>query len=170
MNPALAAPGIEPALVREHALRLVHDEISALDALEQLLLEERTTLEHDDVDRLADVSRRRHECVKRLLGIDDERRNLCRMLSLGDDASAFPRLIDWCDEDGRLRAEWRRCLESAARCRDQNDGNGRIVTARLQRVRGLLDVLAISADEPSLYGATGTRRPAPATSHLDVSV
>jgi len=165
---ALAQPPIERTLVRDQAARLIGDETAALARLATLLDEERATLEDDDVEQLEQVSRRRHDCVNRLLAIDDERRNLCRLLSFGDDAAAFPRLIEWSDGDGKLARAWRDCLALAADCRDRNDANGRIVAARLQRVRGLLEVMAGQPSGATVYTTRGLGPTVPSLSQLCV--
>ena len=50
-------------------------------------------------------------------------------------------LFAWCDPQGTLAAAQSQCIELAGRCRALNERNAALVTARLTRVTGMLDML-----------------------------
>src|SRR5580692_942754 len=60
--------------------RLIKEETSALGELAALLEREFTYLKDSEVAALSDAMRERHQCVLRILKVDDERRELCRTL------------------------------------------------------------------------------------------
>ncbi len=45
--------------------------------------------------------------------------------------------------------------ERADRCRVANDRNGALVTARMSRVQGMLDIVTGRAGQPKVYGRQG---------------
>jgi flagellar biosynthesis/type III secretory pathway chaperone len=74
------------------------------------------------------------------------------MLGHGDDAAGVNGLLAWCDPAGSLAQMYTLCAEAAARCRDQNDRNGALVMARLNRVNSMLGMLNISGNDARTYG------------------
>ncbi len=137
--------------------RLLADETAQLAALEQQLQREHELLQANDVDGLEQAAKIRQQTVATLLRLDDDRRNLCRLMGQSADQTGLAAIIGWCDPEGKLSAAYAACAVQAQRCRDQNDRNGALVTARLNRVSGMLGMLNANA-APKTYEARGAAR------------
>jgi flagella synthesis protein FlgN len=146
---------MDPVACREHLDKLITEETAALGQLESLLDREHQLLVANDVDGLDSTARARQSCVAMLLRVEDERRGLCRMMNVPADANGLDRLLAWCDPSKALRRRWADCAGSAARCRTLNDRNGALVTARLKKVEGLLEIVTGRAGQPKVYGRQG---------------
>lgn len=143
---------------RAHMARLLADENALLAELERQLYREHEFLAGNDVDSLERAGDARQATVLKLLKLDDERRNLCQMLGQGTDRIAVAAVLRWCDPAGSLAAEQAACTQLAERCRTQNERNGALVTARLTRVTGMLDMIA--SNQPGRTYAPGAARTA----------
>jgi len=146
---------MDPKLCREQLERLVIEEVSALTGLEDVLEREHALLLANDIEEFERAGEVRQGCVTTLLRIEDERRNLCRLFNVPADMHGLQRLLGWCDADRSLQARWADCAECATRCRNSNERNGALVSARLKRVEGLLDTLTGRANQPKIYGKQG---------------
>jgi len=92
-------------------------------------------------------------CVGELLRVEDERRSLCRMMNVPTNVQGLERLLRWCDPSSTMQRRLVDCAERATRCRELNDRNGALVTARLKKVEGMLDVLTSVKSLAAKYGA-----------------
>ncbi len=146
---------MDPNVCRDHLQKLIAEESGALDQLLQLLDREHDLLVANDVDGLDRAGQARQSCVGVLMRIEDDRRALCRALNVPADATGLDRLLAWCDPSKELRGRWAACADRATRCRQLNDRNGALVTARLNRVQGMLDIVTGRADQPKVYGRQG---------------
>jgi flagellar biosynthesis/type III secretory pathway chaperone len=161
---------VDPNVCREHFEKLLGEETAALSRLESLLDREHELLVANDVDELERTGEERQNCIGELIRIEDERRALCRMLNVPMDATGIERLMTWCDPTHTLQARWSQCADQATRCRAANDRNGALVTARMKKVEGMLDVLTGRAHEPKTYGKQGAYSNAAAGPRLTVTV
>lgn len=141
---------------REHLETLISTEANALTRLETLLDQEHEFIVANDIEELDRAGAARQACIGELVRIEDERRSLCRMLNVPADARGLDRLLAWCDPSHALKRRWAGCAERAGRCRELNDRNGALVTARLKRVEGMLDLLTGRANQPKVYGKQGS--------------
>jgi flagellar biosynthesis/type III secretory pathway chaperone len=146
-----AADGVRPVDVQRHIDRILGEEARLLASLEQLLRSEAEILRSDDADAIERIGSSRHQCIDALTGLEAERAEACRLLACGSGRQGFEQLLDWCDPARSLRARWLANLDIARRCKDLNDRNGAVVTARLHRVQQLLAQLR-GAGPPSTYG------------------
>lgn len=146
---------MDPVVCRDHLDKLIAEESGTLDQLQQLLDREHELLVSNDVDALDRAGQARQNCVGVLMRIEDERRALCRALNVPADATGLDRLLAWCDPSKTLRRRWAGCAERAARCRTLNDRNGALVTARLNRIQGMLDVVTGRSGQAKVYGPQG---------------
>lgn len=140
---------------RQLASRLIGEERTLLERFAQLLEREAAALRTDEVAVIEGAGADRQECSSALLGLDEERRNACRMLGFGDGRDAFERLLAACDPSGDLERRWQSSRELLLRCKDLNDRNGAVVTAKLRRVEALLVTLRGGDAGPRVYGAGG---------------
>ena len=141
---------------REALEALISEETSSLDELAALLAAEHGLLVANDVDALGAAMQKRQLTVGRLLTIDSERRAICRAHGRTADTQGLEQLMGWCDPQGSLLSRWEKCASSATHCREMNDRNGALVTARMRRVETMLGALTGQPREPaSTYGPKG---------------
>lgn len=136
---------------RAQLARLLQDEAALLTRLEAQLQSEHALLKSNDVEGLEQASSARQQTVAGLLRVDDERRQLCRLLGKGEDKLAMAEILRWCDPDGSLTGDCAQCAQAAVRCREQNDRNGALVTARLNRIGEMLRVVNPAASAAGTY-------------------
>jgi flagella synthesis protein FlgN len=148
---------VDPVVVAEHLSGLLADEARLLAQLEHLLEAEAEALRSDDLSAIERAGGERQKCTNELLRLDQERLETCRMLGYAPDRHGFGKLLTDCDGRGELTRCWRATLDVLARCRDANDRNGAVVTAKLRRIEGLLATLRGGDAVPQIYGAGGTR-------------
>lgn len=147
---------MDPQICRDQLSRLIREETTALGELAILLEREYTHMGTNDVEALGAAMRERHQCVGRLLKVDDERRALCRSLGRPHDLGGLEALLRWCDPDATLASAWSQCTAAAINCRSLNDRNGALAGARLQNVQARLGVLVDGRRETVTYGPRGT--------------
>jgi flagellar biosynthesis protein FlgN len=152
---------MEPQTCREQFARYLSDETELLIGLEQQLQREHEFLAANDIEGLESASGMRQQTVARLLRLDEERRGLCRVRNLSSDAAGLAQLLAWCDPAGSLAAAQALCTTHAQRCRDQNERNGALVTARLNRVSGMLGMME-GTNPASTYQPRNSAARAPA--------
>ena len=150
---------MDPQLLRDHLHGMLDEEARLLAQLDTLLVHEAEVLASDDLPEIERIGAQRHRCVSALMRIDSERRVMCRMQGLPEDREHFEALLEKCDTDGALRRLWQEGLAAAARCKDRNERNGAIVSAKLRRVESLLVQLrgGTNAAAPT-YGSGGQRK------------
>jgi flagellar biosynthesis/type III secretory pathway chaperone len=133
---------MDAASCRAQLARLLADEAQLLNELEQQLEREHEYLVSNDVDSLDRAGNARQATIVRLLKLEDERGSLCRMLGQPADRNGLAALFGWCDPQGTLASAQAECTRLAGNCRARNERNGALVTARLSRVTGMLDMMA----------------------------
>jgi flagellar biosynthesis/type III secretory pathway chaperone len=146
---------------RAQFARLLSDEAALLGSLEEQLRHEHELLVGNDVEGLESASGARQDTVAKLLRIDDERRGLARLLGHHPDTVGLAALLTWCDPQGSLAAAQGECAQRAQLCREQNERNGVLVTARLNRITGMLDMLADNTNTKTYAPHSGSRNSAP---------
>ena len=146
---------MDPSVCREHLSKLISEETRALTLLEGLLEQEHEHLLANDIEALDRTGDARQVCIGDLVRVEDDRRTLCRMLNMPADQTGLERMLIWCDPSRTLQPRIAECAERAGRCRNFNDRNGALVSARLKRVEGLLDVVTGRSNQPKVYGRQG---------------
>lgn len=153
--PASNSPGMDPQSCLSQLSRLLADETRLLGILEEQLQHENELLRANDIDTLELASDARQKTVAGLLQVDDERRAICRLLGQSADPTGLAALLRWCDPAGSLAVELADCATRAQRCRERNDGNGALVSARLRHVTNMLGMLDPRASGTRVYGPSG---------------
>jgi len=118
---------------------MLADETRLLGELAGQLQREHELLVANDVEGLEQAADARQGSVAGLSRLDHERRNLCRLLGRGTDNAGLAALLKWCDPAGSLTAPLATAAQQAQLCREQNDRNGALVNARLNRLNGMVD-------------------------------
>lgn len=146
---------MDPGVCREHLAALLGDEVALLAELEELLTREARVLETQDIRELELTTRARQDRMGALARLEEQRGSLCGMHGFAADRAGLEALMAWCDPHGALVASLRECATRAVRCRDLNDRNGILVTARLQRVQSMLGTLTGRPVRLDTYGPKG---------------
>jgi flagellar biosynthesis/type III secretory pathway chaperone len=137
---------ITPDACRERFARALADETALLLALEEQLRHEHELLAANDIEGLEAASTLRQQTVARLVRVHEDRAGLCRSRNLGTDGPGFAQLLAWCDPTGTLADAQAQCAVHAQSCREQNERNGALVNARLNRVGGMLGMITGRSD------------------------
>lgn len=161
---------MDPVVCRDTLDKLLAEESSTLDQLLQLLDREHELLIANDVEGLDRAGQARQNCIGALLRVEDDRKALCRALNVPADVQGLDRILAWCDPSKQLRRRWAEVNDRATRCRHANDRNGALVTARLSRVQGMLDIVTGRAGEPKVYGKQGGFQNQPRAGRVLISV
>lgn len=160
---------MDPASCRAELARMLAEEARLLDTLEQQLEREHEHLVANDVESLERAGNARQATVAALLKLEDERRALCRMLGQGEDRTGLAALFAWCDPQGSLATAQAECARLAANCRARNERNGALVTARLNRLAGMLEMLGPGNAARTYEPGAPRHRPAPSGRLVSVS-
>ena len=146
---------MDPAVCREHLAELFREEAALLVELEQLLTREGSILAGSDIREIEQTTHARQERMGALARLEEQRRSLCAFHGFASDRAGLEAIMTWCDPSGSLTESLRECAGRAIRCRELNDRNGVLVTARLQRVESLLGALTGRPTRPDTYGRRG---------------
>jgi flagellar biosynthesis protein FlgN len=147
---------------REHLAEVLAEEVGLLTELQGLLVDEYEVLGIKDAVALEKTVLARQERVGALARLEEHRRSLCSMYGYSPDYAGLERMLVWCDPQGTLVSRLRECAKRAADCRDLNERNGTMVSAKLKRVEGLLGALTgrpTTSDTYSANGSTAATRP-----------
>ena len=161
---------MDASACREHIEQLLTQETNELAKLQTLLDREHELILANNIEELDSAGEARQACIGELARIEDERRSLCRMHNLPTDAMGLERLLKWCDPGKSMQRLWAECAKRATACRQSNDRNGALVSARLKRVEGLLDVVTGRANQPKVYGRQGAYQSSGPSSRVLVTV
>jgi flagellar biosynthesis/type III secretory pathway chaperone len=149
---------MEPKACLMQLARLLADETSLLGTLAQQLQREHELLVANDVEGLEQAADARQKSVVALSRLDQERRSLCRLLGYSADHLGLAALFKWCDPAGSLAAAHAAASDQAQRCREQNDRNGALVNARLNRLSGMLEMMNGGSATSRIYESRGASR------------
>ncbi|MEO6078249.1 MAG: flagellar protein FlgN [Steroidobacteraceae bacterium] len=149
---------MDPQACHSQLARMLADETTLLGLLEQQLQREHALLVANDVEGLEQAADARQGSIVTLSRLDQDRRGLCRLLGQSADQIGLAALLKWCDPSGTLTVAHAAASRQAQLCREQNDRNGALVNARLNRLNGMLDMLNGSHASSRTYGSGGAKR------------
>ena len=152
----MAVSGADADVCREHLGSLLTEEIDALRALEDLLKREHEVLGARNVAAIERTAVVRQQMMGDLARTEEQRRSLCTMHGYTPDWLGLESLMQWCDSEGTLLSRLRECALRATMCRDLNERNGTLVSARLKHVEGLLAALTGGTSQPVTYESNGS--------------
>ena len=136
--------------------RILDQSLESVDALEDLLHEERSALELQDSEKLLAVTTSKTLCVRHLETLETERRSLCTAAGYEASDAGMMDLLKWCDDKSDVAPAWDRLLHSARQCEALNRTNGAIGRIRHEQAMSLLAVLSGGADSSgTLYSSEG---------------
>lgn len=156
MIPSNPKNPMDATLCHDHLGELLIEESAALTRLETLLEQEHGFIVGNNIESLDSTGAAREECVGELMRIEDERHALCRAVGMSGDRIGLKKLLAWCDPQNALQKSWGDNTRRIRHCRALNDRNGALVTSRLKRVEGLLNILNVQTTEVRTYTAKGS--------------
>jgi flagellar biosynthesis protein FlgN len=153
------ASALDRDVCREHLAEVLAEEASLLVELRSLLEREYEVMGTKDAIAVEKTVLLRQERMGALTRVEEQRRSLCSMHGYSADHAGLERLMVWCDPQGTLVSLLRQCAKCATDCRDLNDRNGSLVSAKLKRVEGLLGALTGRSSSADTYSSTGSTVP-----------
>jgi flagella synthesis protein FlgN len=153
------ANALDRDVCREHLAEVLAEEAALLGELRTLLEREYEVLGTKDAIAVEQAVLARQERVGALARVEEHRRSLCSLHGYSADYAGLEGLMLWCDPQGTLVSRLRECAKSAADCRDLNERNGTLVSAKLKRVEGLLGALTGRSSSADTYNANGSNAP-----------
>jgi flagella synthesis protein FlgN len=153
------ANALDRDVCREHLAEVLAEEAALLGELRTLLEREYEVLGTKDAIAVEKAVLARQERVGALARVEEHRRSLCSLHGYSADYAGLEGLMVWCDPQGTLVSRLRDCAKSAADCRDLNERNGTLVSAKLKRVEGLLGALTGRSSSADTYNANGSNAP-----------
>ena len=153
------ANALDRDVCREHLAEVLTEEAALLGELRALLEREYEVLGTKDAIAVEQAVLARQERVGALARVEEHRRSLCSLHGYSADYAGLEGLMLWCDPQGTLVSRLRECAKSAADCRDLNERNGTLVSAKLKRVEGLLGALTGRSSSADTYNANGSNAP-----------
>jgi flagellar biosynthesis/type III secretory pathway chaperone len=149
---------MEPQACLAQLSRMLADETSLLAALARQLQHEHELLVANDVEGLEQAAAARQNSITSLARLDQERRSLCRLLGRNADQLGLAELLKWCDPAASLVPAHAAASRQAQLCREQNDRNGALVNARLNRLSGMLEMMNGGSATSRIYESRGASR------------
>lgn len=136
---------------------LLRDEAVTLNDFVALLQQEQEALAKGRLDELLPLAKGKSELALRLSMLDDERLRAVGATAGSDHGQAMAAWLA-SSTDAGLAPTWQALLVSAAKARDLNATNGKLIAERMRHNQQALAVLLAASDAASLYGPDGQPR------------
>ncbi len=141
----------------ESITELLASEISFLQRFCALLDEERKALTGAKAEDLPRIAEEKSTLATRLSALESSRDNLLRKSSFDIGRAGMDAWLKTCANPNPERAQWNVLLELAAKARNENETNGRLINLLLKQNQDALAVL-LSGGGGSIYGPDGQQR------------
>jgi flagellar biosynthesis/type III secretory pathway chaperone len=132
----------------------VRSERVSVQALVEVLTEERQVLSTGDVDRLGDSAARKRELLLHIAHLGEQRNRLLERCGASADRRGMENLLAANPGAHEPRAEWEGLLEVAQKAHRLNQENGAFIDAGMRANQQALSVL-MSAASAGTYGPGG---------------
>ncbi|MGI9331004.1 MAG: flagella synthesis protein FlgN [Gammaproteobacteria bacterium] len=123
---------------------LLDRQLSALEAVMDVLARERDALRDRDVERLERITADKQERLAAAASFEQHRREL----------APDPATMDSLAEAPAVGERWAKLLDLTRACRDQSEENSRVIRQQ-RRVENTLSLVRGRGDQPDLYGSDG---------------
>jgi flagella synthesis protein FlgN len=149
------------AVTSDSALRVtaaLRDETALLQDFIAVLSEEQAALAEDRLDDLMPLANRKSDLSARLADTDDQR---LKSIGLGAGDDPIKAMSVWLQahpDTGDLASAWQAVLDLAAKARDLNTLNGKLIAQRMHHNQQALAILMAARDAAALYGPDGQPR------------
>lgn len=123
--------------------------------LEEVLREERLTLQKRDQQRLSDLIEEKERLLSKLDQSAKLRVQWLQQLGLLASAEAWETLVRQ-QQDPALTERYKALNDSVKNCRELNEVNGRLIGRSQQTLAKLLNIMRGTQASPQLYGSDGS--------------
>ena len=154
MSKAAEPPLADP----QHIPRLVSAEADALDEFVQLLETEQEALAAGEIDRLLPLAEQKNLSAGRLADMARQRNQALGAAALAADRVGMDAWLARHPGAAAVRRDWERLLGAAARARNLNELNGRLIAERVRHNQQALAALMAAGEQAALYGPDGQQR------------
>lgn len=132
----------------------VHSERVSVQALVEVLAQERELLAAGETDRLADTTSRKRELLLHIAHLGEHRNRLLEKCGASTDRRGMENLLAANPGADEARAEWRSLLEITQQAHRLNQQNGAFIETGMRANQQALSVL-VSAASAGTYGPGG---------------
>lgn len=139
----------------EHLLQLLQVGVDCASGLIETLNEERSALEHQNVDALNVTADRKQQLLTRLEAMETERQALCKAGGFDHEPDAMAQFLEASRATPKLVSCWHRLVDLAKACSELNIRNGAIINVRRQQIAGTLSVIRGESPDNDTYGQNG---------------
>lgn len=146
---------IDPNSCGGELRRILDRSLECAVRLEELLREEQTALERQEIEKLPPITASKETCVQCLQSLEAERRSLCAALGFGAGPAEMEKLLKWCDSGSAVSTLWSRLLVLAEQCESLNRTNGAVGRIRHDQVMSALVLLSGNGAATPQYRADG---------------
>ncbi len=132
----------------------LHQDISNLDTLSELLNEEKAQLRVRNSKAIDAISKRKTELVKQIEVSAKHKAKLFSASGLGIRPGQVTGAIHALGDE-ELSSLWRTSREKLESCKEMNHINGTVISRSLQRTQKLMSIIRGQGKSPNLYGQSG---------------
>lgn len=154
VNPQAGSTAVHPGIVKS----LIDNEQHNLSELITLLEREQQLLAERDGQALQQMMGSKAQLLNALQQNQQAREQMLQQAGMKPTPNHWRRLLLTLDKQhkGSLARQWHRLEKELARCKAQNETNGKIIHRTQFTVSHLLDVLRGKFGQPKLYNQQGT--------------
>jgi flagella synthesis protein FlgN len=133
----------------------IRSERTGIQALVQVLEQERDTLRAGEIDRLADIAPRKRELLLHIAHLGEHRNRLLEHTGMSGDRRGMETWLKINEADGNTTSEWRALLELTQSAHQLNQENGLYIDAGMRANQQQLQALMSAGAATSTYGPGG---------------
>ncbi len=136
-------------------IAVIRSEREGIQALVEVLTDERTALSQNQPDRVVDLGPRKRELLLHIAHLGEHRNRLLERHGLSADRRGMEAWLQSHDAAGTERSEWRALLEATRKAHDLNQGNGVFIEAGMRVNQQALQALMCAGAANGTYGPAG---------------
>jgi flagellar biosynthesis/type III secretory pathway chaperone len=133
----------------------IRSERAGIQALVDVLSEERNALREGHLDRLAQFAPRKRELLLHIAHLGEQRNRLLERSGVSADRRGMETWLTMHDADGAVRADWQALLELTQSAHSLNKENGVYIDAGMRANQQSLQALMSAGAATSTYGPGG---------------
>ena len=149
----------------ENLKHLLRQDLKDLEALSQILNEEKDLLGTRNSDAIQLITKNKSALVQQIEGRAKQKAKLLASSGLGIKPGAVTQTLERLG-DTELSELWKQSLEALKSCKDQNSVNGSIVSHTLQRTAKLMSIIRGQGNQTNLYGQKGKAKSMQGGNHI----
>jgi len=133
----------------------IRSERAGIQALVDVLTDERNALREGHVDRLPELAPRKRELLLHLAHLGEQRNRLLERGGVSADRRGMETWLKMHDAAGAVRADWQALLQLTQTAHDLNQENGLYIDAGMRANQQALQALMSAGAATSTYGPGG---------------